>query len=143
MSLLDKGHTQAEVARMLGVAHSSVATWAKKRRERGEDGLKQKRHPGRPRKLNDRQTEQLAKLLLRGPRKLGFPTELWTLERVAEVIERRFGVTFDPSGVWHVLRRMGWSCQKPERLARERNDAAVVAWRQVEWPRVNKRAANP
>lgn len=141
MSLLDQGHTQAEVAKKLGVAHSSVATWVKKRREGGDEGLKQKRHPGRPRKLNARQMEQLAKLLLRGPRKLGFPTELWTLERVGQVIERRFGVTFDPSGVWHLLRRMGWSCQKPERLARERDDGAIAVWRQVEWPRIKKRAA--
>jgi len=86
--------------------------------------------------------ESLAKLLLRGPRKLGFPTELWTLERVGQLIERRFGVTFDPSGVWHLLRRMGWSCQKPERRARERDDIAVAIWRHLEWPRIKKGAAN-
>ncbi len=139
--LLDQGHSQAKVAQMVGVARGTVAAWVK-RREGGDDGLKQKRHPGRPRKLDDRQMESLAKLLLRGPRKLGYSTELWTLERVGQVIERRFGVTFDPSGVWHLLRRMGWSCQKPERRARERDDGAVAVWRHIDWPRIKKRAAN-
>lgn len=142
MSLLDEGRSQAEVARMLGVAHSSVATWVKKRRLGGDERLRQKRHPGRPRKLDDRQVRRLAKILVRGPRKAGFPTELWTLERVAEVIRDTFGVTFDPSGVWHLLRRMGWSCQKPERRARERDEDAIAAWRKVEWPRIKKSAAD-
>jgi len=62
------------------------------------------------------------------------------LKRVAQVIHKHFGVTYDPSGVWHVLRRMGWSCQKPRRRARERNEQAIVQWRQQDWPRIKKRA---
>lgn len=59
---------------------------------------------------------------------------------MAEVIEKRFGVRYDPSGVWHVLQRMGWSCQKPERRARERDEDAIVQWRKKDWPRIKKSA---
>ena len=83
---------------------------------------------------------QLKKRLLRGPRRHGYPTEWWTLWRVAELIARRFGVTYDPSGVWHLLRRMGWSAQKPEHRARERDEDTIVRWRQEDWPRIKKRA---
>jgi transposase len=61
------------------------------------------------------------------------------LARVVEVIRKHFGVTYDPSGVWHVLRRMGWTCQKPERRARERDEQAIAAWRKEDWPRIKKR----
>jgi putative transposase len=57
---------------------------------------------------------------------------------VAKVIEEQFGIEYDPSGVWHVLRRMGWSCQKPERQARERDEDAIATWRKTDWPRIKK-----
>jgi transposase len=140
MTLLDQGRSQSEVARTLGVTPAAVSQWVKARRKGGEAALKAKPHPGPTPKLNDRQLKRLEKLLSRGPRKHGYPTELWTLKRVAEVIETNFGVTYEPSGVWHVLNRMGWSCQKPERRARERDEAAIARWRKKDWPRIKKRA---
>jgi len=81
----------------------------------------------------------LVKLLLRGAGKHGYSTELWTLKRVAEVIAVNFGVRYHPGHVWHVLRSMRWSNQKPERRARERDDQAVERWRREDWPRIKKR----
>ncbi len=140
MTLLDQGRSQSEVARQLGVTPAAVSQWVKSRDEGGNAAIRAKPHPGPRPKLNNRQFQRLEKLLLRGPPKHGYPTELWTLKRVAEVIEKHFGVRYDPSGVWHVLRRMGWSCQKPERRARERDEDAIVQWRKKDWPRIKKRA---
>ena len=56
-----------------------------------------------------------------------------------EVIGVTFGVEYRPSTVWHILRAMGWSCQKPERRARERDEQAIATWRQQDWPRIKKR----
>ena len=64
-----------------------------------------------------------------------------TQERVREVIRKHFGVTYDPSGVWHVLQRMGWTCQKPERRARERDEQAIAAWYKKDLPRIKKRSS--
>ncbi len=139
MAMLDQGRSQAQVARELGVTPSAVCQWAKTRRQRGDPALESKPHNGRPPKLTARQLARLEKYLRRGPTKHGYATELWTLSRVAEVIEKHFGVTYDPSGVWHVLRRMGWSAQKPERRARERDEQAIAAWRKKDWPRIKKR----
>ncbi|MCH8914178.1 MAG: transposase [Planctomycetes bacterium] len=142
MTLLDQGRSQSEVARHLGVTASAVSQWVKARNQGGEEALRARPHPGPTPKLNDRQLQRLEKVLLRGPRAHGYPTELWTLNRVTEVIEKRLGVTYDPSGVWHVLHRMGWSCQKPEsRWNRdERDEEAIVRWRKTDWPRIKKRA---
>ena len=137
--MLDQGRSQAQVARELGVTPSAVCQWAKARRQRGDPALEPKPHTGRPPKLTARQLARLEMRLLRGPTKHGYATELWTLSRVAEVVAKHFGVTYDLSGVWHVLRRMGGSAQKPERRARERDEQAIATWRKKHWPRVKKR----
>ena len=139
--MLDQGRSQAQVARELGVTPSAVCQWAKARRQRGDPAWEAKPHTGRPPKLTARQLARLEKLLLRGPRQHGYTTEMWNLSRVAEVIAQSFGVTYDLSGVWHLLRRMGWSAQKPERRARERDEDAIATWRKKDWPRIKKRSA--
>ena len=83
--------------------------------------------------------EEGLSVLLKGPLAAGFATDLWTLARVAEVIDREFGVRYHPGHVWYILRDMGWSCQKPERRARERDEAAIEQWHAEEWPEAKKR----
>lgn len=142
MALVEAGHSQSEVARQLGVTPAAVCQWVKARREGGEEALAARTGAGRPPCLSAPQLERLAQVLDRGPTRWGFATELWTLKRVAQVIEHEFGEVYDPSGVWHLLRRMGWSCQKPERRARERDEDAIATWRQRDWPRIKKSAAS-
>lgn len=57
------------------------------------------------------------------------------------LIERKFDVSYDPSGVWHVMTRLNWSAQKPKRQARERDAEAVQTWRKQDWARIKKRPA--
>lgn len=109
--------------------------------EGGLEALAAKPHPGRPSRLTAGQKEELARILLRGPRAAGFSTDLWTLTRINRVIEKRFGVKYHPGRVWHILRGMGWSAQKPERRARERDDEAIRRWREEEWPRIKRKRA--
>lgn len=141
MALLNEGYTQPEVAAKLGVTQGAVSQWKKAFDQEGRDGLIAKVHPGPTPKLSPAQGERLLKFLSQGPRKHGWTTELWTLPRVVELIERKFGVRYDQSGVWHLLRRLGWSCQKPERRARERSQEAVDRWRKHDWPRLKKVAS--
>ena len=75
------------------------------------EALRAKPHPGRPSRLTDDQKQELEAILLKGAVAAGFPTDLWTLPRVAQVIEREFGVKYHPGHVWHILQDMGWSCQ--------------------------------
>lgn len=140
VALLDKGHGVREVAGLVGVSPGAVTRWRQAYEKRGNSGLNAKPHPGRSPKLSSKQRRTLVRLLKQGPRRHGYPTALWTLKRMAEVIRKHFGVSYDPSGVWHVLRGMDWSCQKPERRARERDENAIARWRAKDWPRLKKRA---
>ena len=100
---------------MLGVSQAAVCRWRQAYARAGPDGLRAKPHAGPASRLTDRQKKQLEKMLLKGPPAAGYRTELWTLPRIAEVIEKRLGVTYTPANVWYLLKQMGWSCQKPER----------------------------
>ncbi len=125
---------------MLGVTPGAVSQWKKAYQTKGAKGIAARVHPGPTPRLSDRQRNQLERILLKGARRQGYRTELWTLPRIAEVIERRLGVTYHASSVWHVLRKMSWSCQKPERRARERDEERIARWPKQDWPRIKKSA---
>lgn len=139
IALLEEGKTQAAVAEALGTSEASVSRWREAYEQGGQTALAAKPHPGKPSRLTASQRQRLASLLLQGARKHGYSTELWTLGRVAELIAVKFGVEYHPGHVWYVLRGMGWSSQKPERRARERDEQAVATWRRRDWPRIKKR----
>ncbi len=139
VALLDKGLGVREVARQIGCSPMSVRRWQAEVRARGPDALRPKPATGRPRRVTARQRGKLLKLLVKGATAHGVCTDLWTLPRVAEVIARTFGVRYHPAHVWKILRGEGWSCQKPERRARERDEAAIQRWRTERWPHIKKR----
>jgi transposase len=137
---LDKSNP--DVAEVCGVSLSSVKLWKRAWKAQGAGGLSAKPHLGPEPFLSDDDLVRLEKLLLAGAHKAGFPSDLWTCpRRVADVIQQRFGVKYHPAHVWKILRQLGWSCQKPQRRARERNETAIEHWRKVEWPRIKKGAA--
>ncbi|WP_344621158.1 winged helix-turn-helix domain-containing protein, partial [Dactylosporangium salmoneum] len=77
--------------------------------------------------------------LVAGPKANGFGTDMWTLARVAEVIERMTGMRYTLSQTWLILRqRLGWTRQRPARRAVERDDAAIEAWAKQDWPRIKR-----
>jgi hypothetical protein len=82
------------------------------------------------------------KALLEGPQANGFETDLWTLARVADVIERLTGARYSQTRTWEILRRrLGWTRQRPARRALERDDEAIANWIKVDWPRIKRRRA--
>jgi len=143
VAMLKRGIKAAMVAKTLRVSLVSVGRWRRLAKVGGAKALAAKPHPGRPLKLSAARRRQLLDLLARGPTRHGFRTELWTLERVARVIRRRWGVSYHPSQVWRILRGSNWSSQKPQCRARERDEEAVARWRRVDWPRIKKMRPNP
>ena len=138
IDLLKAGASITAVARRLDCSHSSVILWRDAVKQRGLTALKAKPAPGRPPKLTAQQRAKLPRLLLRGPAAWGFATELWTTRRIATVIQRAFGVRLHRAHVSRVLSALDWSCQKPERRALERDEAAIAHWKRYRWPAVKK-----
>jgi transposase len=133
-----RGESQAAVARALDVTPMTACRWYQTWAREGRAGLKAAGRLGRKPRLDHRQLARIDLALRRGPTAHGFATDLWTLPRVAEVIERRTGLRFHPGHVWRILQRLNWSLQRPARQAVERDDAAVRRWVRVRWPAVKK-----
>lgn len=136
--MLSQGVSPSEAAELVGASLSSVKRWKAAWKKGGDAALAAKPHPGRKPRLTTAQKRQLERILVRGPRAAGFGSGLWTCRRVAETIRRRFGVSYHPDHVWRILHSLGWSCQKPELRARERDEAAIEKWRTRDWPRIKK-----
>jgi transposase len=126
VELVEQGESPDDVAHFLGCGRSSVYTWVKLARQAPEK-LAAKPHTGPKPRLSADQLSELEALLLKGAKDLGWRTELWTARRVAELIERHFGIRFHPEHVRKILkRRLHGTSQKPQRKARERDEAAIA-----------------
>lgn len=138
VALLDKGLGVRAVARTVDSSPASVSRWKEAVAEGGVQALAAKAQPGRPARLSTQQKERLLALLLQGPQAHGYASQLWTLARVAQMIESNFDISYHPAHIWKILRACGWSAQKPEMLARERDEAHIRQWRQRRWPHIKK-----
>jgi len=133
--------TQAEIARHLGVSEAAVSHWKKRLEEYGAEALHRRKATGRPARLNRQQKQALIEKLRGGARAAGFPTEQWTQRRVQQVIEQEFGVHYHQNSISRLLHGLGWSVQKVEPRALERDEELIRAWLRRDWPRVKKSAA--
>ena len=94
ITLLGQGLTQSEVARTIGVDPRSIRRWKHAVRFGGRNALKARPITGRPAKLTVEQFQQLKNKLSCGAVAAGFPTDGWTWTRMAEYIQRSFGICY-------------------------------------------------
>ena len=131
----------AEIARELKASRQSVSRWYAEWRRGGSSALRGAGRAGRKPKLDRGQLRQVEKALRQGARAQGFGTDLWTLPRVASVMERVTGVRYHPGHVWKILGAMDWTLQRPAKQARERDPEKVQFWLKQRWPAVKKTLA--
>ena len=140
VGLFNQGEDPHLIVRLLGVDRSSLYRW-RKAAAAGPFGLNAKRHPGRTPRLSHPQLAELQVLLLQGAKVHGWTTDLWTADRVTELIRRHFGVKHHPEHVRKILKqRLNWTSHKPQRRARERNTKEVERWKADEFPRIVREA---
>jgi transposase len=134
-ALFAAGHSQAEVARQLGVARQNVSRWHALWRAGGLEALRSAGPTGHAPRLSDAQLAAIDQALRQGARANGFDTDHWTLARVTTVIERVTGVGYHRGHVWKLLRRrLGYRLQRPARRAVERDERAIARWVAEDWP---------
>jgi transposase len=137
--LMKRGYHDAAIARRLNTTRQSVGRWRKLLCCHGAAALTAKPVPGRPPGLSPQQRRGLVARLLKGPLAYGFATDLWTCPRIAQMIEACYGVRYHVDHIPRLMAGLGFSCQKPERRAIERDEAAIRRWIDHDWPRIKKR----
>jgi transposase len=141
IQLLEQGHTKPEVARMLGVAESSVYVWQKDYRKGGLAAISTKIASGRKPLLSDRQMIELSRMLRLNPRQLELDFGLWTRRRVRELVLRKFGIDYSDQNVGRILKLLGFSPQRPVYQAIQQDEEKRRKWMEEDFPAIRKRAA--
>ena len=124
----------------MGVCHGTVTEWYAKWKRGGIDALKQGKY-GRVSKMSMKQEIKIQNDILKGALKCGYDTDFWTLRRLTDHIKKETCISYKDRSVWHTMERFGFSCQKPERRARERDEKAITTWLKKTWPQVKKGAS--
>lgn len=137
--LFEQGKGPSAVARVFKVRRQSAHEWLRRWRDGGTAALRSSGAAGPKRKLTTAQQAEIAAAVVAGPQAQGHATAVWTLPRVAKLIEQRTGQRYHPGHVWRILRELGFSCQQPTRRAIERAETASADWKRVTWPRLKKK----
>jgi transposase len=132
------GWSQKEIAEALGVTEGAVSQWMKSARAGGE-ALKAHPAPGAKPRLTAEQQAQIPAVLAKGASAYGFAGEVWNSRRLAVALKREFGVNYHPDHCGYLVRKMGYSMQKPLERATQRNEKAIEDWKTRDWPRLKKK----
>jgi transposase len=136
--LKQQGWKQTQLAHALGVSEGAVSQWMKRAREKGVQALRHKPPPGATPRLSDQERARLPELLAQGAQAHGFRGEVWTCQRVAQVIRREFGVSYHPAHVSRLLKALRQSLHKPQRRAEQRDEEAIERWKDKKWPSLKR-----
>jgi len=137
--LHQQGWSQTRIAEALGVTQGAVSRWIARATRDGVEALRTRLPPGATPRLSEDQRAHLLTLLKEGAEAHGFLGEVWTQARIAKLIHRVFGVSYHRDHIGRILRDLGWSVQKPQEQATQRNDAAIAHWRETHWPAIKKK----
>jgi transposase len=142
-AVINEGMSISKAASVFGVSRTSVHAWLDLYRKEGEEGLVPKR-PGRPKGggyLKGWQAGVIVNIIKdRTPDQLKLPFALWTREAVRDLIYDKFGVWYAVRSVGDLLDRWGFTAQKPQRRASERDDARIRRWLAEVYPKLRRRA---
>lgn len=137
--LFKKGISQAEIARRLKVTPAAISQWYHNWKMTGRKGLCSQGKTGPKPKLTEAKLQKIQRLLLKGPRAAGYATDIWTLERMKAVVRKNIRLVFGTTHIWRILTiQLGWSAQKPETRARERDEKAIKHWKRWVWPQLKR-----
>lgn len=140
VELRQAGWKQNAIAQAFGLTQGWVSRTLTKYRLRGATALQEGKRTGAPARLSAEQLTELVNQLSKGPEFHGFQGAIWTRPRVNEVIKTCFGVSYDPSQVGRLLKKVGWSRQKPQKKARQQDAQTVAHWRQERLGELKKSA---
>ena len=138
VELFETGIKQIEIAKALGVTRGAVCQWIKTYKENGKAALCYKKYSKNPCRLSQEQQTELVEMLKEGAEKYGFQGQIWTQARVSDLIMRKFGIRYHSNHIGKLLKKLGWSWQKPVLRASQRNEDDISDWCEHRWPEIKK-----
>ena len=136
------GWSNTAIGEALDVSEPAVSQWLTRVREQGEDSLLSSGRQGQGRRLSESQLTTLRRFLDRGAAAAGYEDDTWTCQRIADLIQREFGVQYHADHIGRLLHSIKWTYQKPILKARQRDENEIQLWLRETWPDIRRRAEN-
>ena len=137
--LKQQGWKQKDIAVALGVTEGAISQWMKSGREGGKEALKAHPAKGARPRLTAEQQAQIPAVLAKGASAYGCGGDVWNSRRLAVAFKREFGVSSHPDHCGDLVRKLGYSMQKPVERATQRNEQVIEHWKIAHWPRLKKK----
>lgn len=132
--------TTVQIAKLLNVDRTTVYLWISNWNNHKEDGLLEGHRSGRPARLNQKQYQCLYDIVESGPVAYGFNSGVWTSTMVAQVINDEFGVSYHPAHVRKLLKKIGFSVQRPTTGLIQASKKKKNKWTRYTYPNLKKKA---
>lgn len=116
-----EGKTLEEISLTIKHPLTTVGDWLRRLHIEGISRKNNKKQSGRPKRLTDKQIENLMPILFKSPQEQGFPFIIWTTKLVIYLIKKLYNISYKPLQVRRILHRLGLSCQKPRPSHRKSN----------------------
>ncbi len=133
-----QGYRQQAIADALGLTQGAVSQIIARARVGGVEALQHHKPAGAKPRLTAAQKADLVAKVRQGAVAYGFRGDLWTCERIAQLIAKEFGVQYHPDYIGPLLRQMGWSVQRPVVRANQRDETAIAQWAETDLPALKK-----
>jgi transposase len=138
---VEAGESPEDVIAGLGMNRRTIYRWLAAYHYGGEESLQAKPIVGAPMKMSAKQMAKLAKIIRqKNPMQLKFEYALWTLAMIRQLILKQFDVRLSEVSVGRLMRRLGFSPQRPLYRAWQQNPELVERWRETEYPKIARRA---
>jgi len=140
IQMINKGKKPSEIAKAIGFCRQIIYTWLKKKKKYGIEALEMREAPGAKPYLNHNQLNQLKRALLKPATEYDFNSDLWNANKIMEYIKKFLHIEYTTRGIQRLLKREGYSFQKPIKRATEQQKKLKEWWLRVKWPKLLKKA---
>jgi len=138
---VESGESPEAVAEGLGINRRTIYRWLSAYHYGGESALQAKPIPGAPPKIDAKQMARLSRMIRdKTPLQFKFEYALWTLALIRDLIKKQFGVKLSEVSVGRLMKRLGFTPQRPLYRAWQQNPELVQSWQDTEYPKIAKRA---
>jgi transposase len=114
--LVAQGLSCRNVSELLGDSPRSVAYWVNRLESEGLAGLVDADRPGRPRRLDEQQIDQLQEALRLSPADYGFSANIWDGKLLSHYISQQFGTAIGVRQCQRLFRQLKFRLRKPRPL---------------------------
>ena len=134
-----QGYKQEAIAQALGLTQPGVSQIISRAKQQGPEALRWQKPKGVSPRLSQEQKAELLAKLAQGAEAFGFQGDVWTTERIAQLIEKEYQVKYHRDYIGPLLRGLGWSVHKPVVRAKQRDEVAIQQWQRERWPVLKKK----